>query len=153
VNSTVNRIQNKVSRLAFLGVFSLFAFAYLGEFIVLFIPLVITLAGSIISGLLVRRIFVFLLNKRLTSEYRYTNENTTNSEKPFTPPDQFSLYRNLLGLGPRFTGEELKTAYRNNATLYHPDRYALASLNDRQNAEDLMKKVNEAYERLKPAAL
>jgi len=74
-------------------------------------------------------------------------------ENIYTPPDSLSLYRNLLGLGPRFTDEELKAAYRNAAAMYHPDRYASASRRDRENAEDLMKKVNEAYETLKSAAM
>jgi DnaJ-class molecular chaperone len=54
---------------------------------------------------------------------------------------------------PRLTAEELKAAYHNGAAMYHPDRYASASHEERQNAEDLMKKVNEAYKRLKPTAL
>jgi DnaJ-class molecular chaperone len=56
-----------------------------------------------------------------------------------------------LGLGARFTGDELKAAYRSAAAMYHPDRYASSSRDERQSAEDLMKKVNEAYERLKKA--
>jgi DnaJ-class molecular chaperone len=70
-----------------------------------------------------------------------------------TPPDSLSLYRNLLGLGPRFTGEELKAAYRSAAAMYHPDRFAAATRKERETAGDLMKKVNEAYETLKDAAM
>jgi hypothetical protein len=174
---TASRLQNGVSRLAFLGFSSVLAYAFLEEFISPFIPLIVTVLISLISGFLVRAIFVQLLNKRLFSAYRYTNTNTnkqsvhsrtnntdtTSNEKinherinradPFAPPDPFSLYRNLLGLGQRFTSEELKAAYRNCAAMYHPDRYASSSRDERQNAEDLMKKVNEAYERLKPATL
>jgi DnaJ-class molecular chaperone len=36
--------------------------------------------------------------------------------------------------------------------MYHSDRYASATRRERENAEDLMKKVNEAYENLKAAA-
>jgi hypothetical protein len=173
---TASRLQNGVSRLAFLGFSSVLAYAFLEEFISPFIPLIITVLASLISGFLVRAIFVQLLNKRLFSAYRYTSADTNrqttqnradsyatsneraNSERinradPFSPPDSLSLYRNLLGLGPRFTSEELKAAYRGCAAMYHPDRYASSSRDERQNAEDLMKKVNEAYERLKPAAL
>jgi hypothetical protein len=176
VSRTTSRIQNSVTRLAFIGGSAIFAFALLEEFITPFIPLIITVLGSLIAGSLVRAIFIRMLNKRLFSEYRYTDTNANtnkqstrsrtnntydettsnesiNRENAFAPPDSLSLYRNLLGLGPRFTGEELKVAYRRCAAMYHPDRYASASPNERQNAEDLMKKVNEAYERLKSAAL
>jgi len=171
MNKTINRINNGVSRLAFIGASAAFAWAALADIITPFVPLFGTVLGSLILGFLFRGIFISLLNKRLFSEYRYTNTNTnrqssqrntsntrsettTNENKnPFTPPDPLSLYRNLLGLGTRFTNDELKTAYRNCATMYHPDRYASSSRGEQQNAEDLMKKVNEAYERLKPAAL
>ena len=176
MNRTTSRIQNGVTRLAFIGGSAIFAFALLGDIITPFIPLIATVLGSLIAGSLVRSIFIRLLNKRLFSEYRYTDTNANvnkqsawsrtnstrdettsnenmNRENPFAPPDSLSLYRNLLGLGPRFTGEELKAAYRRCAAMYHPDRYASASPGERQNAEDLMKKVNEAYERLKPAAV
>jgi len=179
MNKTINRINNGVSRIAFLGASVAIAWAAFAEVITPFIPLIVTVLGSLIIGFIVRTIFIRLHNKRLFSEYRYTStasnkqsahrktnstrsetapNETTNREKisrpnPFTPPDPLSIYRNLLGLGPRFTSEELKTAYRNCAAMYHPDRYASSSHEERQNAEDLMKKVNEAYERLKPAAL
>jgi len=174
MNRVTDRINNGVSRIAFLGGSAIMAYAFLGEFINPFIPLILTVIASLIAGFLVRAIFVKMLNKRLFSEYRYTNTSTagqtaqsqanrprtdstpnekTNRENPFTPPDPLSIYRNLLGLGTRFTREELKTAYRNSAAMYHPDRYVSASREERQSAEDLMKKVNEAYEHLKPAAL
>jgi hypothetical protein len=176
VNRTTSRIQSGVTRLAFIGGSAIFAFALLGEFIAPFLPLIVTVLGSLIAGSLVRSIFIRMLNKRLFSEYRYTDTNANvnkqsarsrtnntrdettsneniNRENPFAPPDSLSLYRNLLGLGPRFTGEELKAAYRRCAAMYHPDRYVSASPGERQNAEDLMKKVNEAHERLKSVAL
>jgi hypothetical protein len=176
VNRTTSWIQNSVTRLAFIGGSAIFAFALLEEFITPFIPLIVTVLGSLIAGSLVRSIFIRMLNKRLFSEYRYTDTNANtnrqsarsrtnntrdettfneniNRENPFAPPDSLSLYRNLLGLGLRFTNEELKAAYRRCAAMYHPDRYVSASPGERQNAEDLMKKVNEAHERLKSAAL
>ena len=168
-------MQGIVARLALLGGGAAVAYTYLEELLLPFVPLIITIVGSLIAGLLVRHIFVVALNKRLVSSYRYTNtQNNTQAntqtqsrqnrvdnaqgraasrENIYTPPDSLSLYRNLLGLGPRFTDEELKAAYRNAAAMYHPDRYASASRRDRENAEDLMKKVNEAYETLKSAAM
>jgi len=173
MNRTTNRMYSGISRLAFLGTGAFIAYATLEEFISPFFPLAITIMGSLIAGSLVRYIFVRLLNKRLFSSYRYTdtqtntqsqrsrvdntqsraeNRTTSGDESAAginTPPDSLSIYRNLLGLAPRFTGEELKAAYRNAAAIYHPDRYASATRRDRENAEDLMKKVNEAYECLK----
>jgi len=152
MNRTTSQLYNGISRLVFLGASGFLAYTLLKEYISPFIPLVLTVLGSLIAGFLVRAMFIHLLNKRLFSEYRYTNPNTKsekiNRENPFTPPDPLSLYRNLLGLGTRFTSDELKTAYRSCAAMYHPDRYASSSREERQSAEDLMKKVNEAYERL-----
>ena len=176
MSKTTNRLQSTVARLALLGGSAAVAYTYLDELIMPFIPLLITIVGSLIAGFLVRYIFVFALNKKLVSAYRYTNtqtntrtntqtqsqqkrvDNTQNRaasrESPInTPPDSLSLYRNLLGLGPHFTDEELKTAYRNAAAMYHPDRYAAATRKERETAEDLMKKVNEAYETLKNATM
>ena len=36
---------------------------------------------------------------------------------------------------------------------YHPDKYGTSSPRDRENAERLMKQVNEAYEALKDKAV
>ena len=60
-----------------------------------------------------------------------------------------SFYRKILDLKLNFTQGELKTAYRRAAEKYHPDRYTSASSRDRENAETLMKQINEAYEILK----
>ena len=175
MSKTTNRIQSIFTRLALLGGGAVVAYTYLEELILPFVPLIITIAGSLIAGFLIRYIFICLLNKRLISAYRYTNaqankpfniktqshrnrvdntqSRTASSESINRPTDSLSLYRNLLGLGPRFTDDELKAAYRNAAAMYHPDLYAAATRRDRENAEDLMKKVNEAYEYLKEAAM
>ena len=176
MSKTTNRVQGIVSRLALLGGGAVVAYSYLEEIITPFIPLLITIIGSLIAGFIVRYIFVVALNRRLISAYRYTNTQTNtrfnaqtqsqqkrvddaqsraaSRESPInTPPDSLSLYRNLLGLGPRFTDEELKAAYRSAAAMYHPDRYAAATRKERETAEDLMKKVNEAYETLKAAPM
>lgn len=174
MNRTSNRITDKLYRLGYVGGTALFATSLLGTFIEPFIPIAVTIIGSLIAGYIIRAIFVRMLNKKLFSEYRYTNTNTNNQSTHFntnnshnertsnkkiehentsTPVDTLSLYRNLLGLGQRFTADELKTAYHHTAAKFHPDHYASASPSERQNAEDLMKKVNEAYERLKPSAV
>jgi len=66
--------------------------------------------------------------------------------------DLVSFYRNLLGLKLRFSHDELKKSYREAVGKYHPDRYGSSSSRDRENAEMLMKQVNEAYEKLKEVA-
>jgi hypothetical protein len=66
--------------------------------------------------------------------------------------DLLSFYRNLLGLRLRFSHDELKKSYREAVGKYHPDRYGSSSPRDRENAEMLMKQVNEAYEKLKEVA-
>jgi len=78
-------------------------------------------------------------------EEKSTNENTTKS-------DLLSFYRNLLGLKLKFSREELKKSYQDAVKKYHPDRYGTSSQRDRDNAEMLMKQVNEAYEKLKAVA-
>jgi DnaJ-class molecular chaperone len=54
-----------------------------------------------------------------------------------------------LGLPPDFSRAQLKAAYRAMAAQYHPDRYSQAPVQERQNAEEMMKKINEAYHVLK----
>jgi hypothetical protein len=78
---------------------------------------------------------------------RHSHSNYENNDIP--PPDMIAFYRNLLGLKLQFTYAELKTAFRESVAKYHPDTYAAASSRDRENAETLMKQINEAYEILK----
>ena len=81
----------------------------------------------------------------LTESYKSYQEDTTQF-------DMVSFYRNLLGLKLHFTHDELKKSYREAIGKYHPDRYNASSSRDRENAEMLMKQVNEAYENLKKFA-
>jgi hypothetical protein len=87
-----------------------------------------------------------------------SNKNGTKKQKEnsshgnTTQIDLISFYRNLLGLKICFSHDELKKSYREAVRKYHPDRYSSSSLRDRENAEMLMKQVNEAYEKLKEMA-
>lgn len=52
----------------------------------------------------------------------------------------------VLGVSPNATDAEVKAAYRELAKKYHPDNYAQSPLADL--AEEKMKQVNEAYDKI-----
>ncbi|MBQ9780589.1 MAG: J domain-containing protein [Clostridia bacterium] len=52
----------------------------------------------------------------------------------------------VLGVDPTASDEEIKTAYRNLARKYHPDKYRDSDL--AEMAEEKMKEVNAAYEEI-----
>ena len=52
----------------------------------------------------------------------------------------------VLGISPNASDEEVKKAYRALAMKYHPDNYADNPLSDL--AEEKMKEINEAYDRI-----
>ena len=52
----------------------------------------------------------------------------------------------VLGVSPNASDDEIKTAYRNLARKYHPDKYAGSDL--AELAEEKMKEVNAAYEQI-----
>jgi len=81
-----------------------------------------------------------------------SGSNKSSSHEDTTQFDLVSFYRNLLGLKLRFSHDELKKSYREAVGKYHPDRYGASSSRDRENAEMLMKQVNDAYEKLKEIA-
>jgi len=81
-----------------------------------------------------------------------TNRSKKASSEDTAQFELLSFYRNLLCLKLRFSYDELKKSYREAVGKYHPDRYSSSSPRDRENAEMLMKQVNEAYERLKEVA-
>ncbi len=52
-------------------------------------------------------------------------------------------YYDILGIKKTATQEEIKKAYRQKVKEYHPDLHL--SLKEKNNAEEIMKKINEAY--------
>jgi len=99
--------------------------------------------------------FNFIPLKNNTKSYRENTRKQKESsyENSSIPPDLVDFYRKLLGLKLCFSQKELKNAYHEAVGKYHPDRYGTSSSRDRENAEMLMKQVNEAYEKLKEIAI
>ena len=54
-------------------------------------------------------------------------------------------YYKILGLSKDATEADIKSAYRKLAKKYHPDMYANATAEEKKNAEEKMKEVNQAY--------
>lgn len=55
----------------------------------------------------------------------------------------------LLGVGPGSTAEEISRAYRNKASMSHPDKVSHLSKELQEKAKELTLELNEAYELLK----
>jgi DnaJ-domain-containing protein 1 len=71
------------------------------------------------------------------------------AEQPLPAPAKWPLTldaaRRLLGVTAASTRDEIKAAYRQMASLYHPDHLARRGDRDRQLATDRMAAINEAY--------
>jgi hypothetical protein len=61
--------------------------------------------------------------------------------------DESLKFYELLGVAPGFSIQELKTAHRDLAKVWHPDRFA-HDPRLQQKAQDKLKEINEAYDRL-----
>lgn len=55
-------------------------------------------------------------------------------------------FYSVLGIAPHATVNDIKTAYRQMAMKYHPDRHQSSAPNVKKQAEDKFKQVTEAYE-------
>ena len=64
---------------------------------------------------------------------------------PATWPLTLHCARRLLGVTATSTRDEIKAAYRQMASLYHPDHLARRNDHERQLATDRMASINEAY--------
>ena len=51
----------------------------------------------------------------------------------------------VLGVAPDASDDEIKKAYRKMAAKYHPDKFATKSDQEKKNAEEKFKEINEAY--------
>ncbi|GHT79108.1 hypothetical protein FACS1894130_06970 [Spirochaetia bacterium] len=179
--SNVNKqAYNSLYRIGTVAGAGIFGFALLEPVIAPFIPLIVAVLGGLIAGGIVRAFFNYFTNKKFNQSYRYSGsqssgtggsgqkartgnrwQNTADTQHrraapppqqpPPPPPDPLEQYRGVLGLEKNFTQDELKAAYRELAAQYHPDRCSSSSDRVRQTAEETMKRINEAYTRLKKA--
>ena len=73
---------------------------------------------------------------------------------PTTPTDSVAIREAYETLDVRHgaTAQDVKAAYLDLVKIWHPDRHAHESERLRRRAEDQLKRINQAYEHLRPAA-
>lgn len=90
------------------------------------------------------------LKKELRNPCKQTKEQSTTSRyEVHTPPknDKINRFYAILGVKPGASPKEVKQAYKNLVKRCHPDLfYNNPPL--RQKAQEILKKLNEAYEEL-----
>lgn len=76
----------------------------------------------------------------------------SSARKSFEPPsyksDELLQYYELLGITPSASESEIKSAYRKLIHKYHPDNFGHLDPVAKELAEEKVKKLNEAYEKL-----
>lgn len=92
----------------------------------------------------------FTANSQRYHEWRSTPKNEGNTGQPEAYVDESlkSAYE-ILGVSFDASPEQVITAYRNLAKMYHPDRLAGLAPEFLEIAEERMKEINAAYAKLK----
>jgi hypothetical protein len=75
------------------------------------------------------------------------------TEKSTLPDFDGLSPREIFGLGPSFTRRDLDRKRRRMVQELHPDRWHNASGHERKTREETLKRVNAAYDVLRPSAL
>jgi DnaJ-domain-containing protein 1 len=76
------------------------------------------------------------------------SNDESSDDEPMSPvrhPLTLESARRLLGIAGSSTREQIKIAYRQMASRYHPDRLRHATAREQQLATDRMATINEAY--------
>ena len=80
----------------------------------------------------------------------FDNDNKQEKEKYSNgySKDNPNRYYSILGVSKNVTKDELKKVYYKLVKKYHPDKFENSSKKEKENAENKMKEINEAYEYL-----
>ena len=80
----------------------------------------------------------------------FDNDNKQEKEKYSNgySKDNPNRYYAILGVNKNITKDELKKVYYKLVKKYHPDKFENSSKKEKENAENKMKEINEAYKYL-----
>ena len=101
------------------------------------------------SGRLAKEIH-YKNGKEMFYKSYFDNDNKQEKEKYSNgySKDNPSRYYAILGVNKNITKDELKKVYYKLVKKYHPDIFENSSKKEKENAENKMKEINEAYEYL-----
>lgn len=101
------------------------------------------------SGRLAKEIH-YKNGKEMFYKSYFDNDNKQEKEKYSNgySKDNPSRYYAILGVNKNITKDELKKVYYKLVKKYHPDKFENSSKKEKENAENKMKEINEAYEYL-----
>ena len=101
------------------------------------------------SGRLAKEIH-YKNGKEMFYKSYFDNDNKQEKEKYSNgySKDNPNRYYVILGVSKNVTKDELKKVYYKLVKKYHPDKFENSSKKEKENAENKMKEINEAYEYL-----
>lgn len=85
--------------------------------------------------------------KRIAEATTFDNGDTATGDN-LRHDDRANTFYDVLGISREATDEEIKSAYRILAQIYHPDKYATLNEAKRRQMEEEFKTINEAYSTL-----
>ena len=101
------------------------------------------------SGRLAKEIH-YKNGKEMFYKSYFDNDNKQEKEKYSNgySKDNPNRYYAILGVNKNIAKDELKKVYYKLVKKYHPDKFENSSKKEKENAENKMKEINEAYEYL-----